>query len=253
LSNVQSEPEAAGANGGERPGPDAAPARGARRTLLARLNTFCAVVPLGAFLAVHTALNARMVYGRRAFNETYLLVQDAPWLPVAEWLLVGAPLAFHAVYGLVVTLRGGVSVRRDPSLRSWLAALHRATGVFALVFLGVHVWQYRAQRALRGVPWVELYQRLGVDLGAPTRYALYAAGLTATVYHFACGLHAVAQRTSLARSPEGVRRLAWACGLAGVLLWALGINTLLHFAVSCGGVLPLPGRHAAHLCGAFGR
>jgi hypothetical protein len=98
-----------------------------------------------------------------------------------------------------------------------------------------------------------LYQRLGVDLAAPARYALYAGGVTVTVFHFAYGLHLAAQRLGVARSAAARRRSAWVCGLSGAVLWLLGINTLLHFALACGGVLPLPGRHVAELCGAFGR
>ena len=219
------------------------------RSLLARINTFCAVAPLGAFVALHTALNARMVYGRRAFNAAYGAVQDLPWLPVVEVALVALPLAFHAVYGLAQTLRGGgPSPRRDPSLRTWLTVLQRSTGVLALLFVAVHVWQYRAQRALRGAPWVELYQRLGVDLNAPVRYGVYAAGVSAVTFHLAYGVHLALGRSRLLRSPAAARRSAWACGLVGVALWALGINTLLHFAALCGGVLPLPGRHLAQLC-----
>jgi succinate dehydrogenase / fumarate reductase cytochrome b subunit len=220
-----------------------------RHFYLRRLHSLSGVVPLGLFLADHLWTNAHAVYGREAFNRAVGDIQSLPLLVYIELFGIGLPLLFHSVYGLVISANARANVGRYPHARNWMFLLQRVSGVAMVAFIGLHLWQYRVQKLLGVVAWQDFYERLGRDLNTPWIFAVYVTGVTATVYHFANGLWLFGNTWGITVSERSMRRSAWASGAVGVLLWALGMNTLLHFAVHCGGVIPMPEQQVAQTCG----
>lgn len=218
--------------------------------LVRRLHSLTGVVPVGVFLVEHLWTNARAVYGREAFNRAVGEIQSMPLLGYIELFGIVLPLAFHAVYGLFITAQGSVNVHRYGYTRNWLYVLQRLSGVVTLVFVGVHLWQYRIAKMLGRLSWWDFYHRLSVDLNRPLVFALYVTGVTATVFHFANGVWLFGNTWGITQSAQSMRRSAWVCGLLGLVLWALGMNTLLHFSFRCGGVIPMPEQHVADVCAA---
>lgn len=229
--------------------PDARAAlRDRRHFVLRRLHSLSGVAPVGLFLAVHLWTNARAVYGRDAFNHAVGEIQSTPALAYVELLAIALPLTFHALYGLVIAAQGSVNVGRYPHARNWMYVLQRVTGLVAFAFVALHVWQYRAQKALGAMAWQDFYGDLGHTLGAPAMFAAYLLGVTASVFHFANGLWLFGNSWGVTVSPTSMRRSAVACGALGLCLWALGFNTLLHFSYRCGGVVPMPEQQVERLC-----
>jgi succinate dehydrogenase / fumarate reductase cytochrome b subunit len=229
---------------------EAAAVRRARRHFyLRRLHSLTGLVPVGAFLAEHLWTNAHALYGREAFNRAVGEIQSLPLLAYLELFGIALPLAFHALYGLVIAAQGSVNVGRYPHARNWMYLLQRATGIVTLGFIAVHLWQLRIQKMLGALAWEDFYQKLTVELNRPVLLALYVTGVTASVFHLANGLWLFGNTWGVTLSAGSQRRSAWVCGALGVALWALGVNTLLHFAFRCGGVIPLPEQHVAELCG----
>jgi succinate dehydrogenase / fumarate reductase cytochrome b subunit len=227
-----------------------APASPSRRAFfLRRLHSLAGVLPLGVFLVEHLWTNGSAVYGRARFDDAVTRIQGLPGLPFIEALAIFAPLTFHAIYGLFVASRARLNVGRYPFGSNWLFALQRASGVLSFAFVLAHLWQFRVAKALGRMEPSEFYDHIGRTLASPPLFALYLAGLTATVFHFANGLRTAADTWGLAVTP---RRRAVAAILAvavGCALWAFGVNTLYHFVLRCGGVLPLPGLDRAAVCG----
>lgn len=218
-----------------------------RHFVLRRLHSLTGVVPLGAFLLEHLWTNAHALYGRESFNRAVGMLQSIPLLPWLEVFGIALPLVFHAVYGIVIATQSSPNVMRYPYTRNWLYLLQRVSGVVALLFIGLHVWQYRVQKLLHTLPWPNFYYQLTVDLNRPLWFAFYVTGVTATVFHFANGLWLFGNSWGLTLTDRSQRRAAWVWGIVGLVLWAVGVDVLLHFAFRCGGVIPLPG--VADACG----
>ncbi len=218
------------------------------RFYLRRLHSLSGVVPVGVFLVEHLWTNSRALYGREAFNTAVGEIQALPGLAWIELFGIALPLLFHAGYGLAITARAKPNVGRYGYTRNWLYVLQRVSGLVALAFIGLHLWQYRIQKMLHTLAWENMYHQLQVDLGEPGMFALYFVGITAVVFHFANGLWLVGNTWGITTGAKGMKRSAWVCAAVGGLLWALGINTLLHFNGHCGGVIPMPEQNVQTLC-----
>ncbi len=223
-------------------------ARSRRHFALRRLHSLSGVVPVGAFLVVHLWTNARAVYGRDSFGHAVGEIQAMPMLVWVEVFAIFLPLAFHAVYGVVIAAQGSANVGRYAFTRNWMYLLQRVTGLVAFAFIALHVWQFRVQKALGVMAWQEFYGDLGQLLGAPGMFAVYLLGITASVFHFANGLWLFGNTWGVTQSVGAMRRSAAVCGVLGLALWALGFNTLLHFSYRCGGVIPMPEQQVERMC-----
>jgi succinate dehydrogenase/fumarate reductase cytochrome b subunit len=236
------------------------------------LHSVTGVFPLGVFLVVHLWTNARALQGEDSFTGTATSLQGLPFLPVIEVFGILLPLAFHSFYGVYLALSGpppglppisggGVSVDGDGgdgspfprnrgkgrgwglSGREWGL---RVSGVVALVFVLYHLWELPVQRAFHGLRVESFYQTLEARLsatywGIPWTAMLYLVGITATVFHFAIGLERfwMSRAVSLTRAAE--RRIAAVCWGIGLILFAMGADTLLFFAT---GTRLYPGHRA---------
>ncbi len=219
-----------------------------RQFFLRRLHSLSGVAPVGLFLVMHLWTNARALEGRDAFNHAVGDIQAMPLLGLIEVFGIFLPLVFHAVYGLAITARASPNAMRYGYTRNWLYVLQRVTGLVAFAFIALHVWQFRAQKLLGLARWQDFYADLGRLLGTHGMFAVYFLGVTASVFHFANGLWLFANTWGVTVGARSMRRAAITCAILGVALWALGVNTLLHFAYRCGGVIPLPGAQVERVC-----
>jgi succinate dehydrogenase / fumarate reductase cytochrome b subunit len=227
--------------------PSTSPSR--RAFALRRLHSLAGVLPLGVFLVEHLLTNGSAVYGRARFDAAVTRIQGIPGLLWLEAVGIFAPLAFHAVYGLFVASRARLNVGRYPHGANWLFALQRASGVLSFAFVLAHLWQFRVAKARGGLDPAQFYTHIEQTLARPPMYVLYLAGMTATVFHFANGLRTAADTWGVAVTPRGRARVAVLAASLGMALWAFGLNTLYHFVLRCGGLLPLPGLDRLAVCG----
>ena len=225
-----------------------ADAAGTRRFALRRLHSLAGVLPLGVFLGVHLWTNLLAVRGRAAFDHAVGAIQATPALSVVEAAFILAPLAFHAIYGVVLAAQSRPTVRRYGYLGNWLFTLQRVTGAAALAFIVMHLGQFRVPKLTGALRWEGFHDRLASLLGSPGMFAAYVLGLTACVFHFANGLWTASQTWGLAATSDARRTVGWLCLAIGVTLWVFGIDTLLHFFYRCGGIVPLPGLDRDAFC-----
>lgn len=216
--------------------------------LLRRLHSLSGVVPAGTFLAVHLWTNSAATGGREPFEHAVGAIQGVPGLALVEALGIALPLAFHALYGVWITLDARANVLRYPYARNWMFTLQRVTGAAAFAFIALHVAQLRVPKATGALPWTGFYRALTVMLGEPGMFALYLLGVTACVVHFANGLWSASQTWGVASSARGSRVAARAALAVGLVLWGLGVNTLLHFFWRCGGLAPAPAAQFERAC-----
>ena len=209
------------------PVPDPAPDLQASPTAAVRVRrafSLSGVVPLGAFLVVHLAMNLRALAGGRAFTAAVRALHDVPALPLVEALFVFAPLVFHGALGLwLVLARRPLAVPSPYPLA--LARAMRATGIVVLVFLALHLSELRFHTRGFRLGGRELASLLDADLsatshGIPWRGIAYLVGTACVVFHFAAGLWGFFARTPAGRD-SGRRRkqAAWGAAGLGLAMW----------------------------------
>jgi succinate dehydrogenase/fumarate reductase cytochrome b subunit len=182
------------------------------------------VVPLGAFVVIHT-----LDYGRALFGAAEVGARRHPALPMLalEALLVWLPLAGHALYSFVVWRR-----RRATDASSAILLAHRIAGVVAGLFLVDHFVRFRLP-ILRGTVYPgDSVVRLAAELsstraGVPLVAALHLAGTVAVAFHLAMGLRRIVDRSERLRSSPIVEAC---CVGAGVVAGLLGVLTILRLA-----------------------
>ncbi len=217
--------------------------------VLRRAHSLAGVVPLGIFLVEHLWTNASALYGRASFDRAVERVQRLPALLWLEALGIGLPLCFHALYGVFLARNARPNVGRYPFTANWLFLLQRASGVLAFAFVLVHLWQFRFAKARGTLDVTQFYTTIDRTFAQPSLFALYLLGLTATVFHFANGLRTASDTWGVAVTPRARTIAGVFAFTVGIALWLLGVDTMYHFALRCGGVIPLPGFDRVALCG----
>lgn len=220
--------------------------------LLRRLHSLTGVFPIGAFLVPHLVTNSSIVWGRwfnpsrhgdagvETFQHEVDFIHDLPALVVLEFGLIWAPLAFHAILGVVFARTGRFNVGRYPYGGNWRYTLQRITGYVGLLFIIMHVTSLRF-----GLKWWGLAP--GFDAaraasttgehfqegawGVPFAAVFYLAGVLSLVFHFANGLWTAAITWGLTVAVPAQRRWGRLCAAIGLLLAAAGVAAVVGFSM----------------------
>jgi succinate dehydrogenase / fumarate reductase cytochrome b subunit len=119
---------------------------------LRRLHSLSGIVPVGAFLLEHLATNAVALNGPAAYNRAVATIARLPFLTAIEITLIGLPILFHMVVGVLIATTGEASVHRGRYPRNWMYLLQRVSGVFLAFFIIYHVWGTRLRPLPRIAP-----------------------------------------------------------------------------------------------------
>jgi succinate dehydrogenase / fumarate reductase, cytochrome b subunit len=218
--------------------PEHAPAKH-RAFWLRRLHSLSGALPLGLFLVSHLWTNLSAVFGQRAFDEKVHAIHA---LPALGWVEVGAiflPLLFHAGYGIWISREGRANVGNYPLSGNWAYVFQRITGVVTFAFVCAHLWEYRIQVLLFGMPSASFYPTMAAHLswtwwGVPWIAIGYLLGSAAAVYHFANGLSGFALSFGLVGSRKAQLRLRGGAMLLGGALYAISAATIVSLATGFG-------------------
>jgi succinate dehydrogenase / fumarate reductase cytochrome b subunit len=192
-------------------------------------------VPVGAFLILHLWTYGRAIGGKQALDEV-ASDRGSPYLWLVEAVFIWLPLAFHAAYGLKLGFGARANVGRYPYTRNWMYVLERATGIVALIFLVYHLLEYRIPLALGKLTRADLFEHLCASMSATSRWGIpvaalaYLLGIAACTFHLANGLYGVCFSWGVTTSERATRLAAGAFGVLGIVLFALGANTVIYFA-----------------------
>jgi len=194
---------------------------------LRRLHSLTGMIPLGAFLLEHIAVNATGLGGPEAFRPVARFLRHLPLVGALEIALIAVPLALHGLIGVLIATEVNEAGRPDwPDRRT---AIQRLTGLLLLPYLLYHVWATRLSPEVvrRGA---DLFDVMARQLVTPGGLAFHVVGVSLVAWHFGNGLRGFATRWGLARTPEA-QRAAERAGLAlAAVLAAVAIASLLAFA-----------------------
>jgi succinate dehydrogenase / fumarate reductase cytochrome b subunit len=215
--------------------PDPDPAtRPLAPALARRLFSLSGLIPLGAFLLIHVALNTRALRGEASFATTVSAIHGLPAVALFEWLFVLVPLLGHATVGLWLIATRTPLAEESPYPRPVRIAV-RAAGVGVIAFLAMHLPELRFRAAAARLGGGELATVLTEDLstiwhGVPWRGAAYLTGAACAAFHFAAGLWAFSVTTRVGKR-ERVRKWAgWGAAAIGAVIWLLFVNVVVFHA-----------------------
>src|ERR1700753_3547538 len=82
--------------------------------LLRKLHSLSGIIPIGAFLIEHILSNFEALKGPAAYAAQVKFLNSLPLVRVLEWGFIFLPLAFHALYGVYIAVRGRSTVNVSP-------------------------------------------------------------------------------------------------------------------------------------------
>lgn len=197
--------------------------------LLRKLHSLSGIIPIGAFLIEHLVSNFEALKGPAAYAAQVKFLNGLPFVRVLEWAFIFIPLAYHALYGVYIWLRGRSNVVYYPWAGNWMYTMQRWTGLVALVYIGWHVWSQR----FSGVSLPEhpgaAFHKVQMTLMNPWMLAFYVVGMIAVCWHFAYGIWLFAAKWGITPGAQARRRFGWACGAVGVILCTIGLWSIYAF------------------------
>ena len=197
--------------------------------LLRRLHSLSGIVPIGAFLVEHILSNFEALNGPLAYAQQVKFLNSLPLVRVLEWAFIFLPLAYHAGYGVWISLRGRASVNVYPWAGNWMYLMQRVTGIIALAYIIQHVWRQR----FSGVSLPEhpgaAFAKVQHELSNPWMLAIYVIAMIATTWHFSYGIWLFCAKWGITPGDRARRRSGYVCTVLGVVLCAAGLASMYAF------------------------
>lgn len=220
--------------------------------LLRRLHSLSGIVPIGCFLFEHMLTNSRAFgwfgwfkSGPDSFNEGVHFLHGLPFLPFLEFFGIFLPIAFHAVYGLVIAWQGQGNTLQYPHMDNVRYRLQRITGYIAVVFIIIHLLKFRFAHLIGwgpefiGNPDPFEVTRRGLSEWNPIgsfivpawfTFTFYWVGLAAACFHFGNGIWSFCISWGITLGPKGQRKILVLGGLVGLALFIGGSAGLVALA-----------------------
>jgi len=216
--------------------------RFSRTFILRKLHQLTGIVPLGAFFFVHMYTNSTAMNGAGVFNDHVRDIHHMPYLIFIEIFGIFIPLAFHSIYGVVISAEARANALSYSYGRNWLYVLQRATGIFLFFFILFHILNLR----FGVIPGLESYGN-PVAGNADHAFAIvaaefqnigilvfYIAGVIATAWHLAYGFWLFAVDWGIVIGERAQRVSLYASIGLAVFLSAVGVNAAISFVKPCG-------------------
>jgi succinate dehydrogenase / fumarate reductase cytochrome b subunit len=212
---------------------EAHPQADRRGSLARKLHSLSGVVPLGAFLLFHLWISTSLGGSRDVYDRQVGFLHGGPVLGFLEVVLVILPLLYHAVYGVMRSFQP-----REPDhgyVTDVMVTLQRASGIVVLVFVAVHVWEFRVQTWTHGLAVPSYSTKLVEHLsstqsGIPFVALGYLVGIAATIFHLVSGLSAFCTTWGYATTFAARRRQRVFFQVLGILLFALSAALVVQLA-----------------------
>jgi succinate dehydrogenase / fumarate reductase, cytochrome b subunit len=190
---------------------------------LRRLHSLTGLIPLGLFLVFHLTANNSAIKGPEAFNTVVNMLRSLPYLEIVEISILGIPILFHGLYGLIITPQfARTNLGAYSKVHNWTYYLQRITGIIIFIFIAVHIWQFRFNEDLD-------FEAVAIPLRQPAWAIAYFIGITATVYHFANGLWNFLISWGLTIGKNAQTVSGYVCAFIGLIVLIIGYSALWAF------------------------
>lgn len=195
--------------------------------VLRRLHSLTGIIPIGAFLIEHIISNFEIVNGPLAYAQQVKFLNGLPLARVLEWAFIFIPLAFHALYGVYIAIKGRANVNVYPWASNWMYLSQRVTGILALLYIIQHLYFQR----FTGVSLPEnpgtAYWKVQNELSSPGMLIVYILGMVVTVWHFAYGIWLFCAKWGITPGDRARKKFGYVCTVFGVALATMGIWSIV--------------------------
>jgi succinate dehydrogenase / fumarate reductase cytochrome b subunit len=195
---------------------------------LRRLHSLLGIFPIGVFLFEHFFSNSFAFQGAERFNALVETFQGMWITPFLEVGMIGLPILFHAVLGLVIVYTGSNNFLAYGYYRNWAYFFQRATGVLALIFIIVHAWSTRLGHLFDGRPIT--FDDMHAIFQPTWAKWFYAVGIISAVYHLTNGFATTLMTWGITHSQRSQKIVALAMWAAFVVMAAWGLLILRTFS-----------------------
>ncbi|ADC87825.1 succinate dehydrogenase, cytochrome b556 subunit [Staphylococcus lugdunensis] len=194
---------------------------------LRRVHSLLGIIPIGAFLVVHLMVNHQATQGAEAFNKASMFMESLPFLIIVEFLFIYIPILYHGLYGIHIAFTAKENIGHYSIFRNWMFALQRVTGVITFIFIFVHLWQTRLQKAFFGkeVNYDMMHQTLQHPLWA----IIYMICIVAVVFHFANGIWSFLVTWGILQSKKSQQVFTWVSLIVFLILSYIGVSAIVAF------------------------
>ena len=197
--------------------------------LLRKLHSLSGIVPIGAFLVEHILSNFEALKGPVAYAEQVKFLNSLPLVRVLEWGFIFLPLAFHALYGVYIAVRGKSNVVYYPWAGNWMYMVQRWTGYIAFAYIVQHVLRQR----FLGVSLPEhpgaAFAKVQHELANPLMLAVYVIAMIAVCWHFSYGIWLFAAKWGITPGNKARRNFGYVCAVIGFALCVMGLASIWAF------------------------
>jgi len=194
-----------------------------------KLHSLSGLVPVGAFLIEHILSNVEALNGPLAYAQQVRLLNSLPLVRALEWAFIFIPLAFHALYGLWIALRGRATVNIYPWAGNWGYLTQRVTGLIAFAYIIQHVWRQRFSGVMLPEHPGAAFAKVQHELHNPWMLALYILAMIATCWHFSYGIWLFAAKWGITPGTRARHRFGQLCAVFGTVLCILGLASIYAF------------------------
>lgn len=192
--------------------------------LLRRLHSLVGAMAVGLFLVEHIFTNAFIMNGAEAYNSQIAFLQKLPFLHAIEIVFIAMPLAFHAIYGIFITFTARLHPLRYNYGANWRYVFQRITGVIALVFIILHVYN---MRFVQYPSDHDFYRVVAETMSQPGAFIWYAIGLASSIFHFVNGIWTALIVWGITVNVRTQQVCLWGCYLIGLLMFGAGMASLV--------------------------
>lgn len=194
-----------------------------------KLHSLLGIIPIGAFLIEHLLSNYEALKGPVAYGLQVKFLNNLPLVRFLEWTFIFIPIAYHALYGLYIWIRGKSNVVYYPWAGNWMYMIQRWTGLIAFVYIGYHV----ATQRFMGVSLPEnpgaSFAKVQHELANPFVLAFYIIAMIAICWHFAYGIWLFCAKWGITPGKESRRVFGYVCAAFGVIICAIGLASIWAF------------------------
>lgn len=191
-----------------------------------KLHSLSGIVPIGAFLVEHIISNFETWNGPLAYAQQVKFLNALPLVRVLEWCFIFIPLAFHAIYGVYIAIRGRSNVNVYPWAGNWGYVMQRITGIIAFAYIVYHVWTQRFSGVMLPEHPGAAFAKVQHELSNPIVLAVYVIAMIATCWHFAYGVWLFAAKWGITPGETARKRFGYICGLGGAALCLMGLISI---------------------------
>ncbi len=204
---------------------------GRHQFLIYRLFSLAGLIPIGAYVVMHLAVNASVLAGPGMYQKQVDQIHALgdTMVTVLEWTFIFIPIGFHALVGFWIISGALPNVGAYPYGSNIRYTLQRATGMIVAVFIVFHLWQmHHLGKSLGGGHFDPEHaaSSAAIVLSPLLMKIIYTVGTLCAVYHLANGIWTFGITWGIWTSEGAQRRAGYLCAVIGILVAAFGMGSL---------------------------